>query len=50
MLHRAAHAAPAMVLYWLAGAFPGFDDIIRRLAMVYMLAVGGLALIRRRRK
>jgi len=44
VFHRAAHAAPAMVFYWLASAFPGFDDIIQRLAMIYMIVVGGLVI------
>lgn len=42
VLHRAAHVAPALALYWFAGAFPGFEDLIRRLAMVYMLVISGL--------
>jgi miniconductance mechanosensitive channel len=42
VLHRAAHAAPALVYYWLAAAFPPVEGLIERLAMVYMLVVGGL--------
>lgn len=44
VLHRAAHVAPALVFYWLAGAFPPVEDLISRLAMVYMLAMGGLVI------
>ncbi len=44
VLHRAAHVAPALAFYWLAGAFPPFQDLIERLAMVYMLAMGGLVI------
>ncbi|MCP4684170.1 MAG: mechanosensitive ion channel [bacterium] len=42
VLHRAAHVAPALILYYFADAFPGVDDLIRRLAMVYILLIGGL--------
>jgi len=42
VLHRAAHVAPALIFYWFASAFPGFQDIIQRLAMVYMIVIGGL--------
>ena len=42
VLHRAAHVAPALVFYWLAGAFPPVEDLITRLAIVYMLVMGGL--------
>lgn len=42
VLQRAAHVAPALIFYWLAGAFPPVEDLIARLAMVYMLAMGGL--------
>ncbi len=42
VLHRAAHIAPALIFYWFAGAFPGVDDLIRRLAIVYMAIVGGM--------
>ncbi|RKX23996.1 MAG: mechanosensitive ion channel family protein [Candidatus Zixiibacteriota bacterium] len=41
VLHRAAHVAPALVFYWLADGFPGFEDIIHRLAIVYIVLVGG---------
>jgi len=44
VLHRAAHVAPALIFYWLAGAFPPVEDLITRLAMVYMLAMGGLVI------
>lgn len=44
VLHRAAHVAPALIFYWFASAFPGFQDIIQRLAMVYMIVIGGMVL------
>ena len=42
VLQRAAHVAPALVFYWLAGSFPGFENIIQRLAQVYMVVIGAL--------
>ena len=44
VLHRASHVAPALVVYWYAAAFPGLESLIERLAMVYILAVGGLVI------
>jgi len=42
VLHRAAHVAPALIFYWFASAFPGLGDLIQRLAMVYIVVIGGL--------
>jgi miniconductance mechanosensitive channel len=42
VFHRAAHAAPALVVYWFAPAFADLSGLIERLAMAYMLVVGGL--------
>ncbi len=42
VLQRAAHVAPALIFYWLAGSFPGFENIIQRLAQVYMVVIGAL--------
>ena len=44
VLHRAAHIAPAIVFYWFASAFPDLQSLIERLAMTYMLVVGGMVL------
>lgn len=44
VLQRAAHVAPALVFYWFAAAFPGLESLIERLAMVYILVVGGLVI------
>jgi len=40
VLHRASHIAPALVFYYLAPQFPAVEELIHRLALVYMLAVG----------
>lgn len=40
--NRAAHAAPALVVYLFAPAFADLSGLIKRLATVYMLVVGGL--------
>ena len=40
VLHRAAHIAPALVFYHLAPQFPAVEELIHRLAVVYMLVVG----------
>jgi len=42
VLHRASHIAPALVFFWLASLFPAVAEIIHRLALVYMVLVGGL--------
>lgn len=44
VLHRAAHVAPALAFYWFAEAFPGFESLVERLAMVYIVAVGSLVI------
>ena len=44
VLHRGAHIAPALVFYWFATSFPGYESIIQRLASVYMLLVAGLVI------
>ncbi|MBU0982719.1 MAG: mechanosensitive ion channel family protein [candidate division Zixibacteria bacterium] len=44
VLPRLAHIAPALVFYYLAGAFGGAEEVIRRAAIVYMVVVGGLTI------
>lgn len=44
VLFRIAQIAPALVFYWYSGIFPGAEDIIRRLALIYMIVMSGVAL------